>query len=119
MQNIKSLSERDICTKFITPALQKAGWDLHKQILEEVLFTDCKIYVRGKLTARGERKRADYILYYHSLEEDVILTVRSNGSRELVGKTVILKKEFIEFNYAGYLIRPRYNSTLINLPIYS
>ena len=64
MQNKKSLSERDICTKFITPALQKAGWDLHKQILEEVFFTDGKIYVRGKLTARGERKRADYILYY-------------------------------------------------------
>ena len=60
----KNLSERDICTKFITPALQKAGWDLHKQILEEVFFTDGKIYVRGKLTARGERKRADYILYY-------------------------------------------------------
>jgi type I restriction enzyme R subunit len=64
MLNKKSLSERDICTKFITPALQKAGWDLHKQILEEVFFTDGKIYVRGKLTARGERKRADYILYY-------------------------------------------------------
>jgi type I restriction enzyme R subunit len=63
MQNKKSLSERDICTKFITPALLKAGWDLHKQILEEVFFTDGKIYVRGKLTARGERKRADYILY--------------------------------------------------------
>jgi type I restriction enzyme R subunit len=60
----KNLSERDICSKFITPALQKAGWDLHKQILEEVFFTDGKIYVRGKLTARGERKRADYILYY-------------------------------------------------------
>jgi hypothetical protein len=38
MINKKSLSERDICTKFITPALQKAGWDLHKQILEEVFF---------------------------------------------------------------------------------
>lgn len=60
----KSLSERDICTKFITPSLIKNGWNLHNQILEEVFFTDGKIYVRGKLTARGERKRADYILYY-------------------------------------------------------
>ncbi len=60
----KKLSERDICTKFITPAIQSAGWDIHKQVLEEVFFTDGKIYVRGKLTARGERKRADYILYY-------------------------------------------------------
>ena len=62
--NKKTLSERDICTKFITPALEKSGWDKKMQILEEVSFTDGKIYVRGKLTARGQRKRADYILYY-------------------------------------------------------
>jgi type I restriction enzyme R subunit len=24
----KDLSERDICTKFITPAVVKAGWDI-------------------------------------------------------------------------------------------
>ena len=60
----KSLSERDICTKFITPAIIKAGWDRDRQFLEEVSFTDGKIYVRGKLTARGAKKRADYILYY-------------------------------------------------------
>ena len=60
----KKLSERDICTKFITPAIQNAGWNLQSQVLEEVTFTDGKIYVRGKLTARGERKRADYLLYY-------------------------------------------------------
>lgn len=60
----KLLSERDICSKYITPALLNAGWNLQTQILEEVFFTDGKIYVRGKLTARGERKRADYILYY-------------------------------------------------------
>ena len=39
----KSLSERDICTKYITPALQSAGWNLHTQVLEEVSFTDGKI----------------------------------------------------------------------------
>lgn len=60
----KSLSERDICTKFITPAIKKAGWNTQTQLLEEVSFTDGKIYVRGKITARGTRKRADYILYY-------------------------------------------------------
>jgi type I restriction enzyme R subunit len=62
----KQLSERDICTKFITPALIKAGWDIEMQVLEEVSFTAGKIIVRGKLTARGERKRADYILYYNA-----------------------------------------------------
>jgi AAA+ superfamily predicted ATPase len=43
----KSLSERDICTKFITPALKKAGWDIQKQVREEVFFTDGRIIVQG------------------------------------------------------------------------
>ena len=62
--NKKSLSERDICTKFITPALRKAGWDEITQIREEVGFTKGRIIVRGKLVSRGKAKRADYVLYY-------------------------------------------------------
>ena len=59
-----SLGERDICSKFITPALRKAGWDLHTQLREEVTFTKGRTTVRGKLVSRGHGKRADYILYY-------------------------------------------------------
>ena len=60
----KSLSERDICTKFITPALRTAGWDEMVQIREEVSFTKGRIIVRGRLVTRGARaKRADYLLY--------------------------------------------------------
>ena len=60
----RALSERDICTKFITPALRRAGWDEMRQIREEVGFTRGRIIVRGKLVTRGKVKRADYILYY-------------------------------------------------------
>jgi type I restriction enzyme, R subunit len=60
----KDLSERDICTKFITPAVMQAGWDIHSQIREEVGFTKGRIIVRGRLVTRGKAKRADYILYY-------------------------------------------------------
>ena len=60
----RGLSERDICTKFITPALRGAGWDGMLQIREEVSFTKGRIIVRGKLVAHGKAKRADYILYY-------------------------------------------------------
>jgi type I restriction enzyme R subunit len=60
----RTLSERDICTKFITPALRKAGWDEMLQIREEVSFTKGRIIVRGKLVSRGQAKRADYILYF-------------------------------------------------------
>src|ERR1700730_9041535 len=59
----RSLSERDICTKFITPALREAGWDEMSQIREEVSFTKGRIIVRGKLVTRGKAKRADYVLY--------------------------------------------------------
>jgi len=62
--NKKELSERDICSKFITPALVSAEWDLMTQIREEVSFTKGRVIVRGKLSTRGEPKRADYILYH-------------------------------------------------------
>ncbi len=75
----KSFSERDICTKFITPALVSAGWDAQLQILEEVSFTDGKIYVRGKMTARGTRKRADYILYYKPNIPIAIIEAKDNN----------------------------------------
>jgi type I restriction enzyme R subunit len=60
--NKKLLSERDICTKFIIPAVKKAGWDEMSQIREEVSFTKGRIIVRGKLVTRGKGKRADCIL---------------------------------------------------------
>ena len=59
----KHLSERDICTKFITPAVKQAGWDEMTQIREEVSFTKGRIIVRGKQVTQGQKKRADYILY--------------------------------------------------------
>ena len=44
----RGLSERDICTKFITPDLRHAGWDEMLQIREEVSFTKGRIIERGK-----------------------------------------------------------------------
>lgn len=75
----KSLSERDICTKFITPAIINVGWDKRTQFREEVSFTDGKIYVRGRMTARGKRKRADYILYYKPNIPIAIIEVKDNN----------------------------------------
>lgn len=83
--NKKTLSERDICTKFITPALEKSGWDKQLQILEEVSFTDGKIYVRGKITARGTRKRADYILYYKPNIPIAIIEAKDNNNSVRAG----------------------------------
>jgi len=77
--NKKQLSERDICTKCITPALEQAGWDIVTQVREEVGFTDGRIYVRGKLHARGAQKRADYILYYKPNIPIAIIEAKDNN----------------------------------------
>ena len=78
MTSKKELSERDICTKYINPALEKAGWNLHTQIREEFSFTDGRIYVKGNLTSRGKRKRADYILYYKPNIPIAIIEAKDN-----------------------------------------
>ncbi len=75
----KNLSERDICSKYITPAIISAGWDLHSQIREEVTFTKGRIIVRGKLHTRGEQKRADYILYYKSNIPLAVIEAKDNN----------------------------------------
>ncbi|MGV8991606.1 MAG: EcoAI/FtnUII family type I restriction enzme subunit R [Thiobacillus sp.] len=77
--NKKALSERDICTKFITPNIVAAGWNVDTQIREEVSFTDGRIYVRGKIHARGAQKRADYILYYKPNIPIAVLEAKDNN----------------------------------------
>src|ERR1019366_714667 len=72
-------AERDICTKFITPALRNAGWDEMLQIREEVSFTKGRIIVRGKLVSRGQAKRADYVLYYKPNIPLAIIEAKDNN----------------------------------------
>jgi type I restriction enzyme R subunit len=60
----KALSERDICTKFVTPAIVAAGWDLMQQIREQVYFTKGRVIVRGETIKRGDPKFADDVLYH-------------------------------------------------------
>lgn len=95
------LSERDICTKFITPAIQKAGWDIQTQVREEVSFTNGRIIVRGKLHSRGERKRADYILYYKTNIPIAIIEAKDNsysvgaGMQQALNYAEILEIPFV------------------------
>jgi len=67
--NRSDLSETDIRTKYITPALVDAGWDLHKQIREEKYFTDGRIRVRGSVAAREKRNIKRVIVTLLILEE--------------------------------------------------
>jgi type I restriction enzyme, R subunit len=77
--NKKDLSEADIKEKFITPAVTKAGWDEHTQLGREIFFTDGRIYVKGKITARGKRKFADYILFYKPNVPIAIIEAKDNN----------------------------------------
>ena len=77
--NNSDLSERDICTKYITPALVAAGWDLQSQIREEVTFTAGRVIVRGSQVSRGEARRADYVLYQKSGMPIAVIEAKNNS----------------------------------------
>lgn len=80
--NKKALSETDIRTKFITPAIcgeDGAGWDLMTQVREEFYFTKGRVIVQGKTTRRGEGKKADYLLFYKPNLPIAIIEAKDNN----------------------------------------
>ncbi|MBP8726656.1 MAG: EcoAI/FtnUII family type I restriction enzme subunit R [Desulfobacter sp.] len=77
--NKEQLSERDICTKFITPALKQAGWDITTQVREEFSLTKGRIIVRGKLHTRARHKRADYVLFYKPNIPIAVIEAKDNN----------------------------------------
>lgn len=114
MADKKNLTERDICSKYITPAVTGAGWDLHSQIREEVSFTKGRIIVRGKLHTRGEQKRADYILYYKSNIPLAVIEAKDNshsvgaGMQQALNYAETLGVPFVfSSNGDGFLLHDR------------
>jgi type I restriction enzyme R subunit len=79
MSDKKQLSERDIITQFILPAVVKSGWNIETQVREEVCFTDGRIFVSGSKTKRGECKRADIVLYYKPNIPIAIIEAKDNN----------------------------------------
>ena len=91
MQMKNKLSERDICTKYITPALEKNGWDKMTQLYEEVSLTDGRIIVKGKLYTKAKAVRADYILYYKPNIPIAIIEAKDNKHSVRAGMQQALK----------------------------
>ena len=80
--NKKALTEADIRTKFITPALVGAKgdkWNLMAQIREEAYFTKGRVIVRGKTVKRGEAKKADYLLSYKPNLPIAVIEAKDNN----------------------------------------
>lgn len=110
----KALSERDICTKFITPALEQAGWDIQVQVREEVSFTAGRIIVRGRLHTRGKRRRADYLLSYQKNQPIAVIEAKDNkhtlgdGMQQALAYSDALDVPFVfSSNGDGFLFHDR------------
>jgi type I restriction enzyme R subunit len=80
--NKKELTETDIRTKFITPAIlgpEGQKWNVMTQVREEFHFTKGRVLVRGKLVKRGVAKKADYVLYYKPNMPIAVVEAKDNS----------------------------------------
>jgi type I restriction enzyme R subunit len=118
--NKSLLTEQDICTKYITPAIIQAGRNLHTQIREQYYFTKWRIKIRGKTIARGEGKKLDYILYYNNNLPIAIIEAKDNnhslgaGMQQWLDYADILDIPFIySSNGDGFLEHDRTKSEWI------
>ena len=75
----KSLSEMDIRTKFITPAIVSAGWSSFSQMREEYKVTNGRIIARGKICKREAPLKADYVLFYKPNKPIAIVEAKDNN----------------------------------------
>ena len=84
--NKKALSETDIISKFIMPAIKSAGWDDMYQIRQEVKLRDGKVVVRGMVAARMKVKSADIVLYHKASQPLAVIEAKAN--KHEVGKGI-------------------------------
>ncbi|HUM71301.1 MAG TPA: DEAD/DEAH box helicase family protein, partial [Chloroflexota bacterium] len=64
--NKRLLTEQEICSQFIRPAIVGAGWQ-NQQIREQYFFTDGRMNIQGLTALRGQRSFADYLLVYQNI----------------------------------------------------
>ncbi|TGM26218.1 DEAD/DEAH box helicase [Leptospira levettii] len=129
--NKKDLSERDIITQFLIPAIKNAGWNIEKQVREQVYFTDGRIYVKGNKTVRGERKFADIVLYHKPNIPIAIIEAKDNNHSigagmqqgldyaEILDIPVVFSSNgdgFLEHDRSGYSSQIERNFDLENFP---
>ncbi|QOX79232.1 DEAD/DEAH box helicase family protein [Trichlorobacter lovleyi] len=108
-----NLSEDDISVKYITPALNKSGWDETSQIRRQVSFTKGRIIVRGRLVSRGKAKKADFVLYYHHLPIALIEAKKStfstgHGMQQALDYAATLQVPFVfSSNGKGFVLHDK------------
>jgi type I restriction enzyme R subunit len=112
----KSLSEADICLKFITPALVASDWDVNEQVFQEVTLKAGRVVVRGHHAARDKKtiRRADYMLCRRPGVPIAIIEAKDNnhalgaGMGQAIEYAELLDVPFaISSNGDGFLFRDR------------
>lgn len=114
----KRLTETDIITKFILPAVTKAGWDPMTQLRQEVKLRDGKVIVRGNMGVRKTVKSADIVLYHKPNLPLAVIEAKAN--KHEIGKGIqqgldyarLLDVPFVfASNGDGFIFHDKTNST--------
>lgn len=112
--NKKAMTEAEICQNFITPAIERAGWKRQTQIRREFTFTAGRVVVRGKVAVRGERRRADYVLFYQPHLPLAVVEAKDNthpvggGMQQAIAYAEALDVPFVfSSNGDGFLFHDR------------
>ena len=109
-----NLSETDICDKFITPAIQQAGWDLHEQIFRKYTLRPGRVVVRGSTSARDLKSvlRADYVLCHKANIPLAVIEAKDNkhalgaGMAQAINYSLLLDVPFsFSSNGDGFVFR--------------
>jgi len=122
--NKKKLSETDIISKFIMPAIETAGWDLMTQIRQEVKLRDGKVIVRGQLGVRKTVKSADIVLYHKPNIPLAVIEAKANkhevgkGMQQGLDYARLLDVPFIfASNGDGFIFHDKTNPQVIETEI--
>lgn len=76
--NTKNLSEEDIKNRYITPALNDAGWKPDMMLMEHY-YTDGRIMVQGAFKYRKKGRFVDYLLFVDKNYPIAIVEAKDNN----------------------------------------
>ncbi|SBS28430.1 Type-1 restriction enzyme R protein [Marinomonas aquimarina] len=122
--NKANLTETDIITKLVLPAVKSAGWDDMTQIRQEVKLKDGKVVVRGQMAARQKVKAADIVLYHKTGMPLAVIEAKANkfeigkGMQQGLGYAKLLEVPFVfSTNGDGFLFHDKTNTAQIETEI--
>ena len=122
--NKLELSEADIISKFILPAVISSGWDDMTQIREEVKLRDGKVIVRGQMAVRKTVKSADIVLYHKPNLPLAVIEAKANkhsigkGMQQALDYAGLLEVPFIfSSNGDGFIFHDKTNTTTLETEI--